>query len=389
MFKFASFPPTLKETHNRILTGVKAMPLKNEAADGDSSFAMGRKYYTDTINTETSLTNRIVLKKKYLGGNNRDASSVIDKKKYSQIGAGSVNVEGINISFTPIKDSNQTYRSLARLRGSGHVMPPKLSKSYIIKREEHIAIIKSKPKVGNAILIIGDNNASNQVQLLASELTFVDENNLSPLGKQFEMKDRLFTKTLVTYDTDFNPYLYDGSDLLTTNFACVILFTEDNTVDNFKTEYHPNFGNNLKNYIVNGGNVIFGNYFLQSHLTNFVYSNIPYIPTKRDVYTETLLSTVKYTYNNRITTDVNPNIALTPQNIVSNVAVNTQASTIATTSNGIPFIIIYANPNNGSRTVGFNGYLGTISPAKDDNGIIIHNYAILIYNCVYWCMGII
>jgi hypothetical protein len=389
MFKFASFPPTLKETHNRILTGVKAMPLKNEAADGDSTFAMGRKYYTDTINTETSLTNRIVLKKKYLGGNNRDASSVIDRKKYSQIGAGSVNVEGVHIAFTPIKDNNQVHRSLARLRGSGHVMPVKLSKSYIVKREQQIAIIRSKPKIGDAILIIGDNNSSNEVQLLASELTFVDENNLSPLGKQFPMKDRLFTKTLVTYDTDFNPYLYDGSDLLRTNFACVILFTEDNTVDNFKTEYHPDFGNNLKNYIVSGGNVIFGNYFLQTHLTNFIYSNVPYIPTKRDVYNETLLATVKYTYNNKITTDVNPNIALTPQKIVSNIAVNTQASTIVTTSNGIPFISIFANPNNGSRTVGINGYLGTISPAKDENGVIIHNYAILIYNCVYWCMGII
>jgi hypothetical protein len=389
MFKFASFPPTLTETQNRILKGVKAMPLKNEAADGDSSFAMGRKYYTDTIQTETSLTNRIILKKKYLGGNNRDASSVIDKKKYSQIGAGSVNAEGINISFTPIKDNNQVHRSLARLRGSGHIMPVKLAKSYIIRHEEQVATIRARPKVGSAILIIGDNNASNEVALLASELTFVDENGISPLGKQFEMKDRLFTKTLVTYDSDFMPYDYDGSDLLITNYAVVILFTEDNAVDNFTTRYHPNFGTNLKNYIVSGGNVIFGNFFLQNLLSNFIYSNIPYAYTKKNVYAETLLATINYNLVHPITTNVNPNIALTPQRIVSNIAINPQASTLASTTNGIPFISIYKNPISGSRTVGFNSYLGTISPAKDDEGVIIHNYAILIYNSIYWCMGLV
>jgi hypothetical protein len=388
MFKFASFPPIKKDTNNRILTGVKAMPLKNEAADGDSSFAMGRKYYTDTINTETSLTNRIILKKKYLGGNNRDASSVIDKKKYSQIGAGSVNAEGIHIAFTPIKDNNQVHRSLARLRGSGHVMPVKLSKSYIIRHEEQIAIIRSRPKVGSAILIIGDNGASNQVQLLASELAFVDENGISPLPKQFVMKDRLFTKLLISYDADRNPVYYDGSDLLTTNYACVIFFTENN-INDFKTEYHQSFGNNLKNYIASGGNVIFGNYFLQNILSNFIYSSIPYAYTKKNVYRETLLSSVRYNYDHPITTGVNPNIALTPQSIISNVAINPLALTIVSTSGGIPFISILKDPNSGSRTVGINGYLGTISPAKDDQGIIIHNYSILIYNCIYWCMGII
>jgi hypothetical protein len=329
------------------------------------------------------------LKKKYLGGNNRDASSVIDKKKYSQIGAGSVNAQGINISFTPIKDNNQVSRSLARLRGSGHVMPVKLSKSYIIRHEEQIALIRSRPQLGSAILIIGDNNASNEVALLASELTFVDENGISTLGKQFEMKDRLFTKTLVTYDIDFNPYLYDGSDLLITNYACVILFTEDNTVDNFHTEYHPNFGTNLKNYIVSGGNVIFGNFFLQNLLSNFIYSNIPYAYTKKNVYAETLLARVNYNLVHPITTNVNPNIALTPQRIISNVAINPQASILASTTNGIPFLSIYKNPLSGSKTVGFNSYLGTISPAKDAEGVIIHNYAILIYNSIYWCMGLV
>jgi len=365
------------------------MPLKNETADGESSFAMGRKYYTETNKTETSLTNKIMLKKKYLGGNNRDASSVIDKKKFSQIGSGSVNAEGNNISFTPVNDNNLAYRSLARLRGSGHILPVKLSKSYIIRFEEQVAIIKSRPALGSAILIIGDNNASNEVSLLASELTFVDENEISPLPKQFVMKDRIFTKTLISYDADFNPYLYDGSDLLITNFAVVILFTEDNTVDDFKTEYHPNFGTNLKNYIVSGGNVIFGNYFLQNLLSNFIYSNIPYAYTRRNVYAETLLANVTYNLVHPITTNVNPNIALTPQNIISNVAINPQALTLASTTNGIPFISIYKNPITNSRTVGFNGYLGTISPAKDDAGVIIHNYAVLIYNSVYWCMGLI
>lgn len=389
MFKFTSFPPTIRDTQNRILSGIKAMPLKNETADGESSFAMGRKYYTETNKTETSLTNKIMLKKKYLGGNNRDASSVIDKKKFSQIGSGSVNAEGNNISFTPVNDNNLAYRSLARLRGSGHILPVKLSKSYIIRFEEQVAIIKSRPALGSAILIIGDNNASNEVSLLASELTFVDENEISPLPKQFVMKDRIFTKTLISYDADFNPYLYDGSDLLITNFAVVILFTEDNTVDDFKTEYHPNFGTNLKNYIVSGGNVIFGNYFLQNLLSNFIYSNIPYAYTRRNVYAETLLANVTYNLVHPITTNVNPNIALTPQNIISNVAINPQALTLASTTNGIPFISIYKNPITNSRTVGFNGYLGTISPAKDDAGVIIHNYAVLIYNSVYWCMGLI
>ena len=108
------------------------------------------------------------------------------------------------------------------------------------------------------------------------------------------------------------------------------------------------------------------------------------------IYAETLLSSLTFGSSHPITANVNGNIALTPQNIAVNIAVNPTAVTIArTTSGNIPFISVRKDLASGSRTVGFNGYLGTISPAKDTNGVIIHNYAVLIYNSVYWCMGFV
>lgn len=379
LFTFSSFPPTVQDTNNRILNSVKAMPLKNEAADGDSSFAMGRKYYTETNNTEATLTNKIIQKKKYLGGNNRDASSVIRRRKNSQIGSGSLNAAAENIAFSQIKDYNSIHRSLARLRGSGNTVPPKVTGRYVAGYETTIANTKSKPAQVNKIIIIGNYSGSAQsdVTSLYNKLLAVEDLKLSVYAGTFSIQDNTTLKEVTNYD---------GADLLLSNFSLVILFTSEQTTNSI--QYNASFSKNLNNYITSGGNVIFGNYFFQKQLLNFTYSSIPFLYNTRSNFTLNGLSTLVY-QEYSITNGVGTNIALSGQDIDITPIVNYKASTIAKTSNNIPFLSIYKDNITGSKTAAFNANLAPISPVIDDLGNHIHNFDVLIYNTIYWCLNFI
>ena len=103
------------------MSGVKSMPLKDGTSNNDASFALGRKVHTSRMlftnsNTATKLT------KKW--SYNRDASSVIARRKAGSMGA-SLNKTGGKISFTSPNDNNTVDRALQRVRAGGAVVPKK------------------------------------------------------------------------------------------------------------------------------------------------------------------------------------------------------------------------------------------------------------------------
>ena len=107
--------------NNNTLTGVKSMPLKDGSSNNDASFALGRKQHISRMlfsnsNTTTKLTKKWAY--------NRDASSVIARRKAGSMGA-SLNKTGGKISFTSPNDHNTVDRALQRVRAGGAVVPKK------------------------------------------------------------------------------------------------------------------------------------------------------------------------------------------------------------------------------------------------------------------------
>ena len=108
--------------NNNTLTGVKSMPLKDGSSNNDASFALGRKQHTSRmLFTNSNTTTKLTKKWSY----NRDASSVIARRKAGSIGA-SLNKTGGKISFTSPNDHNTVDRALQRVRAGGAVVPKKV-----------------------------------------------------------------------------------------------------------------------------------------------------------------------------------------------------------------------------------------------------------------------
>ena len=105
-FTFAAQKPILKESNNRILTASKAMPFKDINASGDSTFSAGRSVYSRSLDmsltklSAPSKTQSVIWKKKFYGGTNRDASSVVSRNKANTIGFATINENGGEISFS-------------------------------------------------------------------------------------------------------------------------------------------------------------------------------------------------------------------------------------------------------------------------------------------------
>ena len=123
MFSFSMYP-IRQDVNNRILSGVNAMPLKNDNADNESSLSNARRSYAKSINAE-NYTLPELHKKKYLG--NRDASNVMETKKRNQIGYGSKNPTGEPLSFSSITNTNTIQNALTRVRAGGYVVPKKVT----------------------------------------------------------------------------------------------------------------------------------------------------------------------------------------------------------------------------------------------------------------------
>lgn len=117
-----AYKPIRTQINNGTLSGVKAMPQKDITSDGASSFALDRRNYAESYSQ--SYTNSQWKQKKFIGGN-RDASSVIARRRANEVGVGSLNASAGSTSFTTTRDINVTNNALSRVRGGGYMVPAK------------------------------------------------------------------------------------------------------------------------------------------------------------------------------------------------------------------------------------------------------------------------
>lgn len=138
--------PILTELNNGIITAVHAMPMKDLNSNNDSSFEIDRKlfnksYYPIPLNNVIgrSIVQRrapalrhgfvidgpkSVLQKKWIGGN-RDASQIVENRRKAT--TGQIMTFSGPQSFANKQDNNPRIDALARVRGGGARVPPKVA----------------------------------------------------------------------------------------------------------------------------------------------------------------------------------------------------------------------------------------------------------------------
>jgi hypothetical protein len=67
--------------------------------------------------------------KKFIGGN-RDASSVVARRRATEVGVGTLNASKVPMSMTGVRDINDTNSALRRVRAGGAYVPPKKTNHY-------------------------------------------------------------------------------------------------------------------------------------------------------------------------------------------------------------------------------------------------------------------
>lgn len=102
--------------NNGILSSIKASPQKDSTSDGTSNFAMSRRTYYET--QPAVLTPALLKQKKFIGGN-RDASSVVERRRANEVGVGTLNASAGQLSYTTTRDVNVTNNALRRVRAGG------------------------------------------------------------------------------------------------------------------------------------------------------------------------------------------------------------------------------------------------------------------------------
>ena len=108
----------IQNINNGVVTGSKSMPQKDITSNGESPFQLGRISYVRTLQTTPSTLDEKKGKKWF---QNRDASSVISRRKNNSIGNGSLNASGGAFSMTTFKDTNYENSALRRVRAGGAV----------------------------------------------------------------------------------------------------------------------------------------------------------------------------------------------------------------------------------------------------------------------------
>lgn len=107
--------------NNGTLSAIKAMPQKDSTSDSTTNFATSRKIYAETVNAAPSIA--VLKQKKFIGGN-RDASSVVARRRAAEVGVGTLNAGATPLSFTTTRDVNVTNNALRRVRAGGAYVPP-------------------------------------------------------------------------------------------------------------------------------------------------------------------------------------------------------------------------------------------------------------------------
>jgi len=122
-------PVTNPPNTNGVMYVPYGMPFKEETANGDSNFSLGRQIYYQTTRANASFTPQIMQQKKWIGGC-RDASQRITDARTNAVGLGSINFNGGPISFKNVVDHNTERNARQRARSGGAVAPLKKGKSH-------------------------------------------------------------------------------------------------------------------------------------------------------------------------------------------------------------------------------------------------------------------
>jgi len=120
--------PILQNINNAVLTGERAMPMKDITTDNTSSFSMNRMI----LSRRGHAVQGLVPEKKWIGGSNRDASQIIANRRILSVSNGSLNAQPLynadqKISFTSKNDHNTQRNALHRVRSGGSVVPAKVT----------------------------------------------------------------------------------------------------------------------------------------------------------------------------------------------------------------------------------------------------------------------
>jgi hypothetical protein len=110
--------PKLNVLNNAIVNATNGSPMKAGVSDGTSGFARGRMMFSHGASSTIDPT------KKYFGS--KDASSLIERRKYQAIGKVGINRNNEPLSFISTKDVNDTSQALTRVRAGGYMVPPKV-----------------------------------------------------------------------------------------------------------------------------------------------------------------------------------------------------------------------------------------------------------------------
>jgi len=359
----------------------------------------------------------------------------------------------MNCSFRLFKyDQRTCNNAINTLRGSGSVVPKKVTGKYIYTLDA-IAIANNR-KYGNRILILADYNSQNDAKLLLSQiqdLAFGKEasfiNFRTSLGYNTELVNLkinidsatgakavglsdiyedvdgqieiAYISSLVK-DVNTNPTgysYYTGSDLTTDNYTLLIMFTKllpfhditdaylnlypdfyDHLVD--VNEYTPQLGDNLKSFVNSGGNVIMGNHVWQSltpesGIPNFGYNGLPFEYKSYYTYAQATYAVNNINFlvpGHPILKQCGKNLLLNPpenkQSVVTNFVVNTDATVLATIADPV----LAGQP---FLAVNINANGGRTVAVNSYLGIVSTNnlggnreFAKIIFNAIYWCFKV-
>ncbi len=125
-----SMKPILQNINNAVLTGERAMPMKDITSDNSNSFSLNRMAFSRRGHVDQGSAPE----KKWIGGN-RDASQVISNRRIKGIANGSLNAPPLygvsqKMSFTTKNDQNTQRNALHRTRSGGARVPAKVTHKY-------------------------------------------------------------------------------------------------------------------------------------------------------------------------------------------------------------------------------------------------------------------
>lgn len=301
-------------------------------------------------------------------------------------------------------DFNTRNEAIVRMRGSGSVVPKKVSGKYIYELEKLKAI--NSIKKGYNILIINDTGSSGKALTLRSQL--IQLKNDSKWSKNYLGRSNIpgtdtpvISFTNISYKSIFetgSPH-YQGDDLLVSKYGVIIIcpnvsFNDDGNP--IISNYNENFGTNLQKYIYSGGNVIASSNLWVNSPPGFNFYNTPFI-YKKDYnynYTQTDLSNI--TFSNQQPPILKPilndcsstDTGIGKQNVIKNIIPSSKAVTIASTTQSegnIPYISALVSYNIGSRSIVINSdiFINNKQPNNEPTEL-----AKIIYNGIYWCLKI-